>query len=175
VRTLWDDPTNAWWDDVTTKDQVETRDDAVVRALDEATTELSGLQGSDPAGWSWGELHTLTVTNQTLGKSGIGPIERMFNRGPITTSGGGSIVNATGWTPANGYTVDWLPSMRMVLDLSDLDKSTWVNLTGASGHAYNGHYVDQLDAWQTGATFPFPFTRAAVEAAAKDHLVLRPA
>ena len=175
VRTLWDDPTNAWWDDVTTKDRVETRDDVVVRALDEATTELSGLQGSDPAGWSWGELHTLTVTNQTLGKSGIGPIERIFNRGPITTSGGGSIVNATGWTPANGYTVDWLPSMRMVLDLSDLDKSTWVNLTGASGHAYNAHYVDQLDAWQTGATFPFPFTRAAVEAAAKDHLVLKPA
>jgi penicillin amidase len=175
VRTLWDDPTNAWWDDVTTKDKTETRDDAIVRALDEATTELSGLQGSDQSGWSWGKLHTLTVTNQTLGKSGIGPIERLFNRGPITTSGGGSIVNATGWTPAKGYTVDWLPSMRMLLDFSDLDTSTWVNLTGASGHAYNAHYVDQLDAWQTGATFPFPFTAAAVEAAAKDHLVLKPA
>ena len=175
VRNLWDDPTNTWWDDVATKDKVETRDDIVVRALNEATTELSGLQGSDPSGWSWGRLHTLTVTNQTLGKSGIGPIERLFNRGPVTTSGGGSVVNATGWTPADGYAVDWIPSMRMVLDFSDLDKSTWVNLTGASGHAYNAHYVDQLDAWQTGGSFPFPFSAAAVQAAAKAHLVLRPA
>ena len=175
VRTLWDAPTHAWWDDVTTKDKVETRDDAVVRALDEATAELSGLQGSDPSGWRWGDLHTLTVKNQTLGKSGIGPIEKLFNRGPITTAGGESIVNATGWTPKNGYTVDWIPSMRMVLDFSNLDASTWVNLTGASGHAFSTHYVDQLDAWQSGATYPFPFTAAAVQAATKDHLVLKPA
>jgi len=175
VRTLWDSPKDPWWDDVRTKDKVETRDDAVVRALDEATAELSGLQGSDPSGWRWGDLHTLTVKNQTLGKSGIGPIEKLFNRGPITTAGGESIVNATGWTPKNGYTVDWIPSMRMVLDFSNLDASTWVNLTGASGHAFSTHYVDQLDAWQSGATYPFPFTAAAVQAATKDHLVLKPA
>src|SRR4029079_15670012 len=107
IRDLWDDPTDAWWDDVTTKDKVETRDDAVARALDEATTELGGLQGSDPSGWRWGALHTLAVENQTLGQSGIGPIERLFNRGPVTTAGGESIVDATGWTPKDGYTVDW--------------------------------------------------------------------
>ena len=174
VRTLWDNPKDPWWDDVTTKDKVETRDDAVVRALDEATAELTGLQGSDPSGWSWGKLHTLTVKNQTLGKSGIGPVERLVNRGPITTSGGGSIVNATGWTPSQGYAVTWIPSMRMVLDFADLDSSTWVNLTGASGHAFNAHYVDQLDAWQNGTTYPFAFSAAAVQAATKDHLVLKP-
>jgi penicillin amidase len=175
VRTLWDNPKDAWWDDTTTKDKVETRDDAVVRALDEATTELGGLQGTDPSGWRWGSLHTLTVRNQTLGKSGIGPVETLFNRGPITTSGGASIVNATGWTPSEGYAVTWIPSMRMVLDLSDLDRSTWVNLTGASGHAYNAHYADQLDSWQNGTTYPFAFTARAVQAATKDHLVLKPA
>jgi penicillin amidase len=174
VRSLWDSPKDPWWDDVRTQGKVETRDDAVVRALDEATTELGGLQGSDPSGWRWGDLHTLTVKNQTLGKSGIGPIEKLFNRGPITTAGGESIVNATGWTPKNGYTVDWIPSMRMVLDLSNLDASTWVNLTGASGHAFSAHYADQLDAWQSGATYPFLFSAAAVQAAAKDHLVLTP-
>jgi len=115
------------------------------------------------------------VANQTFGKSGIGPIERLFNRGPITTSGGSSIVNATGWTPSAGYQVDWVPSMRMLLDFSDLDASTWVNLTGNSGHAYNPHYVDQLDSWQTGQTYPFPFTATAVQAATQDHLILTPA
>ena len=78
---------------------------------------------------------------------------------PIATAGGESIVDATGWTPTNGYAVDWVPSMRMVLDLSNLDDSTWVNLTGASGHAYNAHYVDQLDAWQSGSDVPVPVHR----------------
>jgi penicillin amidase len=64
--------------------------------------------------------------------------------------------------------------MRMVLDLSDLDRSTWVNLTGNSGHAYNRNYVDQLDSWQSGRTFGWPFSEKAVTAAAIDHLVLRP-
>ncbi len=152
----------------------ETRDDAVVRALDEAADELTGLQGNDPTGWSWGELHTLLIENQTLGKSGIKPIEALFNRGPVTTSGGDSIVNATGWSVPDGYAVDWVPSMRMMLDLGDLDRSTWVNLTGNSGHTYNRNYVDQLDAWQEGTTFPFPFTVAAVDAATTDRLLLKP-
>jgi penicillin amidase len=174
VRNLWGNPDDAWWDDKATPGTRETRDDAVVRALNEATDELTALQGPDPTAWSWGRLHTLTVQNQSLGTSGIGVIERIFNRGPIETSGGSSVVDATGWSPAEGYTVNWVPSMRMVLDFSDLDRSTWVNLTGASGHAYNSHYVDQLDAWNSGATFPFPFSAAAVEAATKDHLVLKP-
>ncbi len=174
VRDLWDSPDDAWWDDTRTPDVQESRDDAVRTALQEAQTELAGLQGGDPQGWRWGALHTLLVENQTFGTSGIKPIEMLFNRGPVETSGGESIVNATGWTLPE-YTVDWVPSMRMVLDLSDLDRSTWVNLTGASGHAYHPNYVDQLDAWAAGDTFPFPFTKPAVEAAATDTLTLTPA
>jgi len=64
--------------------------------------------------------------------------------------------------------------MRQVIDLSDFDASTWVNLTGASGHAYNPHYVDQLDAWVAGEQFPWAFSRAAVDAEAVDVLVLQP-
>ncbi|MFC6236710.1 penicillin acylase family protein [Longivirga aurantiaca] len=174
VRDLWDSPDDAWWDDTRTPDVQESRDDAVRTALQEAQTELAGLQGGDPQGWRWGALHTLLVENQTFGTSGITPIEMLFNRGPVETSGGESIVNATGWTLPE-YTVDWVPSMRMVLDMSDLDRSTWVNLTGASGHAYHPNYVDQLDAWAAGDTFPFPFTKPAVEAAATDTLTLTPA
>jgi len=174
VRDLWDSPDDAWWDDTRTPDVRETRDDAVRTALREAQDELTGLQGGEPGSWSWGDLHTLTVQNQTFGKSGIKPIEMLFNRGPVQTSGGESIVNATGWTLPE-YTVDWVPSMRMVLDLSDLDRSTWVNLTGNSGHAYHPNYVDQLDSWAAGQTYPFPFTAAAVQAATTDTLTLTPA
>jgi penicillin amidase len=174
VRNLWDKPDDPWWDDARTP-ATEDRDASVLAALQSAADEMVGLQGSDPAAWQWGRMHTLLVQNQTLGKSGIAPVEAIFNRGPITTSGGDSIVNATGWTVSKGYQVDWVPSMRMVLDLADLDRSTWVNLTGNSGHVYNRNYVDQLDAWQTGQTFPFPFSRPAVEAATTSTLTLTPA
>ena len=117
----------------------------------------------------------MLIANQTLGQSGIGPIEAIFNRGPITTSGGDSIVNATGWTVSKGYEVDWVPSMRMVLDLSNLDRSTWVNLTGNSGHAYNRNYIDQLDSWQVGGSYPFAFSLPAVQAATTARLTLKPA
>jgi penicillin amidase len=36
-----------------------------------------------------------------------------------------------------GYEVDAVPSMRMIVDLSDLDASRWVQLTGNSGHAFS--------------------------------------
>jgi penicillin amidase len=174
VRNLWDRPDDAWWDDVSTT-EVEDRDAAVTAALTAAADEMVGLQGGDPSGWRWGGMHTLLVQNQTFGKSGIAPIEAIFNRGPVETAGGDSIVNATGWIASVGYEVDWVPSMRMVLDLSDLDASTWVNLTGNSGHAYHPNYVDQLDAWVAGEQFPFPFSREAVEAATTDTLTLTPA
>ena len=60
------------------------------------------------------------------------------------------VVNATGWTADEGFEVTWVPSMRMVVSLADLDDSTWVNLTGASGHAFHEHYTDQTDLWATG-------------------------
>ena len=108
--------------------------------------------GDDPDTWRWGELHTLTLTNQSFGESGIGPIEWLFNRGPYELGGGSSIVNAIGWDVSLGYGVDWVPSMRMIVDFDDLDESTWINLTGASGHAFNPHYDDQAPLWQRGET-----------------------
>ncbi len=51
-----------------------------------------------------------------------------------------------------GYEVDWVPSMRMIVDLADLDDSRWINLTGASGHAFNPHYDDQAPLWQRGGS-----------------------
>ena len=173
IERIWDNPEDFWWDDKTV-DGVQTRDETLQAAMAAAVDELTGTLGDDPASWRWGALHTLLLQNQTLGDSGIGPIEAIFNRGPVETPGGESTVNATGWTPVDGYEVDWVPSMRQVVDLSDFDASTWVNLTGASGHAYNAHYADQVDAWLTGEQFPWAFTRAAVDAEAVDVLTLTP-
>jgi penicillin amidase len=105
-----------------------------------------------------------------------GVVRWLFNPAPVRLGGGASIVNATGWNAAvpRDYSVNWVPSMRMVIDLSDLDASTWVDLTGVSGHPWSPYYTDQLNAWREGDTYPWPFTRGAVEKAEKKTLVLAP-
>jgi penicillin amidase len=173
MRPLLSDPTSPWWDDRSTP-SVETRDQILGYAMTDAFTELANQFGKDPTKWHWGDIHTLELQNATFGKSGIGPIEWLFNRGPAGVSGGGSIVNATGWDASVGYTVDAVPSMRMIVDMSNMDASRWVQLTGNSGHAFHPNYDDQFDLWRQGQNLPMPWNRPTIEAAAEHTLTLTP-
>ncbi len=175
VRGLLARPNSEWWDDVDTTDVRESRDDVLEQAMRDARDELVRLQARDPSGWRWGHQHVLDLENQTVGQSDVGLVRRLLNRGGYELGGGTSIVDATGWTASEGYQVDWVPSMRMVVSLRDLDESTWVNLTGASGHAFADHYTDQTELWASGRTLGWPFTAAAVEDAAEHTLTLAPA
>jgi penicillin amidase len=169
MRTLVTQPNSTWWDNLDTT-QRESRDDILREALVNARAEITTKMAREPSNWQWGRLHKLTLTNQTLGKSGIGVVDKLFNRGPYELGGGSSIVDATSWNAAEGYTVTSTPSMRMVVDLSDFDKSRWINLTGVSGHAYSSNYIDQTKLWVRGETLPWAFTRGAVEATRKHTL-----
>lgn len=152
------------------------RSSALRLAAEQATAELARLQGSDQSKWNWGDLHALPLTHGTFGTSGITIVERLFNRGPYPTGGGSGVVNATGWSlDGDGYATTTVPSMRMVVDLSDWDASSWINLTGTSGHAFHPHYVDQAADWAEGTQRPWPYTPAAVEQATVDTLTLHPA
>lgn len=173
VKGLLADPRSPWWDIRGTK-AVETRDDILTRAMREAATELAGSQGGDPTAWQWGKLHQLTLRNASFGSSGIAPIEALFNRGPYPVGGGGGLVDATGWIAAKGYAVSSVPSMRMIVDIGDLDRSRWIDLTGVSGHAFAEHYADQTPLWQRGELRPMPFSANAVRASTVDTLELTP-
>lgn len=163
MRQLVADADNSWWDDVTTS-RVEDRDAILLAAVSDAHAELTGLLGDDPTEWRWGDLHTATFQNQTFGKSGISPIEAIFNRkSPPNLGGGGEIVNAIGWTWFNGYEVDWIPSLRMVVDLSDLDNSFAIHSTGQSGHTYHRNYFDMNNRWVNGTLLPLPWAAVTGE------------
>lgn len=165
---------NHWWDDVRTDGVVEDRDDVLREAMIAARDELTARQSPNADEWSWGGLHELELRSATLGESGIGVVEWLFNRGGWEVGGGGSLVNATGWDARDGYGVATAPSMRMVVPMDDLDAARWINLTGVSGHAFHPHYTDQTDRWARGETLPWVFTEDAVEAAGEDVLTLTP-
>lgn len=172
VDRLLDEPDAAWWTDADSG--ASGRDAVLGEALAGAWAEASDRMGDDPERWRWGKLHTLTLTNQSFGQSGIAPIEWLFNRGPYEVGGGSAIANAMSWDAQEGYEVRWVPSMRMVVDLADYDRSRWINLTGASGHAFHPHYADQTPEWQHGELIGWPYSREAVADAARDTLTLRP-
>ena len=85
------DEASPWFDDVDTP-QVETRDEILLLALEEAVEELTETLGRNMDNWRWGDLHTANFENQSLGQSGIGPIEAIFNRGPVPVDGTGGAV-----------------------------------------------------------------------------------
>lgn len=176
VRNIVKDEKSDWWKSPSTRTdrETETRDQLFSRAMEDARWELTAKLGKDADTWSWGRLHRLTLKNQTLGTDGPGWMQFVLNRGPWNLGGGEATVNATGWNAAGGYGVVWVPSMRMVVNLGDLDKSKWINLTGASGHAYSSHYTDQTDKWAKGELLPWAFSEKAVKKNTEDTLVLRP-
>lgn len=176
VRPLLKQEKSDWW--VTpgnrTDQATETRDQLLARAMKDARWELTAKLGKDVTTWSWGRLHQLTLQNQTLGTAGPGVVQQLLNRGPWNLGGGEAAVDATGWNAAGGYEVIWVPSMRMVVNVGDWDRSRWINLTGASGHAFHSNYTDQTDAWARGELLDWAYGGAAVDAATKDRLVLKP-
>ncbi|MER6559955.1 penicillin acylase family protein [Streptomyces sp. NPDC001027] len=177
VRRLVDKKNSPWWTTPavgTRPAAVNDRDKLFERAMIDARWELTAKLGKDIDTWSWGRLHRLFLKNQTLGTSGPGFLQYILNRGPWKLGGGEATVNATGWNAAGGYGVVWVPSMRMVVNLDDLDKSKWINLTGASGHAFSAHYTDQTGKWADGELLDWSFRKKAVDGSTVDTLVLEP-
>jgi penicillin amidase len=167
-------PDSQWWDDATTENVVEDRDQILAEAMRDARDELTRRMSVSPRNWTWGHLHRLRLDNESLGQSGIGPVRAIFNRGPFDVGGGSATVDASNWDAAHGYDVTSAPAMRMIVDLGDLDRSRWINLTGESGHVASAHYRDQTPLWSDGRTLPWAFGRQAIERAAEHRLVLEP-
>ncbi|TFD04027.1 penicillin acylase family protein [Cryobacterium sp. TMT1-66-1] len=173
VTSLLDQPNSPWWSNASYG--TVGQESMLRRVMTDAAAEAADLMGSNPQDWQWGSIHTLELTNQSFGKSGIAPLEWLFNRGPYELAGGSAVVNAVGWDATQGYQVDWVPSMRQVVSLENFDDSTWINLTGASGHAFHPNYTDQAPLWRDHETRPWLFTPAAINAVATNTLTLEPA
>jgi penicillin G amidase len=171
IRQLVNQPENPWWNDASTAKR-ETMADIFKLTFEESYQELKKGYGKDPGSWQWGKLHTITFQNQVM--SSFPFVKKFFNRGPFLAAGGNEIVNATGWDPGNPYVIDWLPSMRMIVDLSDLSNSLSIHTTGQSGHAYQPHYIDMADLWRNIYYHPMLWDTDHIQRQAESLLRLSP-
>jgi penicillin amidase len=165
-----------FWDDRSTLNVVETRDEVLRQSLVAARQSLTQRVSKNPADWTWGALHQLELQHPVLGTDTRPfPVRHFANPPSVALPGSILTVNATSWdATAGSFAIHSGPSMRMVVDVGRPNASTWVNSTGASGHPASPHYRDQMHSWIAGETYPFLFTRTIVERAGVDMLTLTP-
>jgi len=137
----------------------------LMRSLDEGTRQIPSLvHGQNHAAWRWGDTIPLTFHHPLSG--GLPFLGRWLDVGPFPQAGTGTTVKQT--TPRVG------PSMRMVVDFSNIDQSMQNITLGESGQVFSPYYRDQFSAWYGGKSFPMLFSDAAVEKGAVNKLVLEP-
>ena len=157
-------PSNAWADDIKTKSVTETFGDIIGLSFQQTVGELSSEFGADPAGWKWGNPHTITLAHP-LSKVRI--LDRVFNlnRGPYSV--GGSFHTVSPYeNPMNKYSeVKHGASERHIFDAGNWDRSLTVIPTGTSGIPASKHYCDQTESYVTNKYHSDFVTRANVEGA----------
>ncbi|HEX5430480.1 MAG TPA: penicillin acylase family protein [Bryobacteraceae bacterium] len=135
--------------------------DALLRkSLSGGLAEGRKLQGSSVARWDYGQYGQLTLQSPVVGRLPL--IGSYFNVGPVPMSGSGTTIKQT--TRRLG------PSMRMIVDFADFDRSLQNVTLGESGHVLSRHYKDQWSAYYGATSFPMEFDKVD----AKQTLVVNP-
>jgi penicillin amidase len=126
----------------------------------EAKETLSKQIGADQTKWTWGERDKSSFPHP------LAIIGEPFVITPLAQNGSGG----AGASPNVGSAV----SMRFIAAPADWDATRFVIPTGQSGDPKSPFYKDQLEFWANGNTPVFPFSKSAIEAAAKELIVLTP-
>ena len=139
-------------------------DRLLVGVLADALDEGRRMQGRDVRKWQYGHYHKLLIAHPVGHHLPL--VSGFFDIGPAPLSGSATTVKKA--ETIMGYLLG--PSMRMVMDLGDWDRSVASLVAGQSGHVLSSHYKDHWESYAAGRAFPWPFRR--VEAAST--LVLEP-
>lgn len=126
----------------------------------EARAALAKRYGADESKWVWGAVWQSTFRHPF---GGIAFIGAQFATPNVPIDGSGQ-------TPNVGSYV----SMRHIASPGNWDLTRHVIPLGQSGNPASPHFKDQFEAWRTGAPAIFPFSKEAVEKAAKETWVLEP-
>ncbi|MEQ8526035.1 penicillin acylase family protein [Gracilimonas sp.] len=160
VRTMSSliDTESSLFDNLAT-DSVETKEDMVVKSMQDAILFLSDSLGSEPFEWRWEQLHTLRLEPPLLSQAAKDPeapkalkliVDNVLSKGPYKVPSHGMSVNNGQYRWNNAFEMILGPSIRRISDLSDMSKSKSILPTGQSGNPLSDHYGDQTDLWLDG-------------------------
>jgi penicillin amidase len=141
-------------------------------ALATVVRRLRDGHGSDPSGWAWGRLRTLTM-HHPLGRNRL--LAAVFNLGPIPCGGDSDTIAQASVFPLTPLApADNIASLRLVIDVGAWSNSRFVLPGGQSGNPCSPHYDDQFPLWRRGEGVPIPWTPEEVRAATRHTLRIEP-
>jgi penicillin amidase len=115
----------------------------VVRRLTEA-------YGADADKWRWGDAHQARFPHPLFDRI---PVLRDLVHSPIATDGDNFTLNRGTFDPSpDGVTFPHIhgPSLRVIFDFSDLDRSRFIIAGGQSGNPLSSHFGDLVERWRDG-------------------------
>jgi penicillin amidase len=149
LEKLFFNENSPWWDDVNTKDILETRDEILEEGFKNALFDLRISLGDDLNSWEWGKLHTLEHVHPIGRKE---PFDKIFNVGPFPDKGANEVVlkEAFKYNGHGPFKVFSGPAMRMLIDFSQAGTFLSIIPTGQSGNIASKHYADQASMFIKG-------------------------
>ena len=144
-------PGHVLYNDITTEDAMENRDDIIRKSMRDAVAQLNEQQGKNPVKWRWGSGHRMFFEHPLGSKLGF------LNLDPIPANGDHFTINSGFWELANPFKMDSGGVIRIAVDFSDPEKSSIISPPGQSGHYKSRHYNDLAKLWVDGGQVPLRF------------------
>lgn len=150
LQLIKTDAASKWFDNITTKDKVETLADIIKTTFTATVDTLTVHQGPfNPETWAWKNVKSTDIRH-------LVPAFASFSRNDIPNGGGSGIVNAT--TETHG------PSWRMVVQLDKgWPKGYGLYPGGQSGNPGSKYYDNMIDKWAAGELNELLFLKDANE------------
>lgn len=142
----------SFFDDITTP-QIETKIQIIRKSLAETIKELETSYGKDLNKWQWGNLHKVKFHHLFSGKSKL--IDSFIDVGPFPIGGDQTTLLNTSFKYYDPFENYLGPSMRQIVDLSNIDSSMIIITSGQSGHIGHKNYKDQSLMWLNGEYIDF--------------------
>lgn len=150
---------SSFFDNISTADRLESRDEIIIQSMNETIDFLQKKFGSEPFEWRWEQLHTLTLRPSLLGPAAEEPdapsalkliVDNLLSQGPYPVPGNSMTLNKGEYLWNEPYNMVLGPSIRRIIDFSDLSKTLSILPTGQSGNPISQYYGDQTESWLNG-------------------------
>ena len=148
-------PHDILFDDRTTDDKIESRDDIIRKSMKEAVASLTERLGKNPRRWKWGKVHRMYFEHP------LGSKLTFLNLRDFPTHGSHHTICSGFWEINNPYKMDAGGVIRMVIDFAEPGNSTIISPPGQSGQYMSRHYNDMAQMWADGKQVPINFTDTA--------------
>jgi len=167
LEHVWHKGPFDWFDNIDTKDTLETKEMIGQKALAEAL-QIRGTK-------TWGDFHSLTMHHPL---SVVPVVSDLLNLeyGPYPWAGTAGTLNASFYFEdkknSNHFISAVGPSWRFVIDFSDIDAATFVLPAGNSGNPASPHFIDFYKMWKTGERWNVPVSKEKVHQKSSQKVIL---